>query len=61
MDKKFSIEELGCQQYVRAFADATLPNAANVTEALRVDHFSRLMAINSPCGNTDHPLQKFVA
>jgi hypothetical protein len=62
MDARFSTEDLGYQQYVRAFADATLPNAVDVTEALRVAHcFNPLMVINSPCDNTDHPLQKFVA
>jgi hypothetical protein len=62
MDTKFSTEDLGYQQNVRAFVDATLPNGMDVTEALRVTHyFNHLMVINSPCGNTDHPLQKFVA
>jgi len=62
MDTKFSSEDLGYQQNIRAFVDTTLPNGIDMAEALRVAHyFNPLMAINSPCGNTDHPLQNFVA
>jgi hypothetical protein len=61
MDTKLSTEDRGYQQNVRAFIDATLPYGTDVTTALHVAHyFNPLMVINSPCGNTDQPLQKFV-
>jgi hypothetical protein len=62
MDTKFSTEDLGYQRNVRAFVDAPLPNGMHVAEALPVaNDFNPLVVIHSPCGSTDHHLQKFVA